>query len=78
VAIVVGADADAARGDRGAVVNKQLAFWCKAGHEMTEDNTRLGRSGEPLCRQCLKNHLAAARRWGGLRPDGPAGKEKKQ
>jgi hypothetical protein len=39
----------------------QLAFWCRLGHEMTPDNTRLGRSGEPLCKECLRIHLAAVR-----------------
>jgi hypothetical protein len=31
------------------------------GHLMTDDNTRLGRSGEPLCKECLQIHLAAVR-----------------
>jgi hypothetical protein len=42
---------------------RQLAFWCKRGHEMDEDNTIRGRRGEPECRQCLRIHLAAVRRW---------------
>lgn len=41
----------------------QLALWCRRGHEMTADNTRPGRSGEPLCRVCLREHLAAVRQW---------------
>ena len=28
---------------------------------MTHDNTCLGRSGEPLCKECLQIHLAAVR-----------------
>ena len=41
-----------------------LAFWCRFGHEMTDDNTRLGRGGEPQCKECLRLHLAAVRRRG--------------
>ena len=39
----------------------QLAFWCRFGHEMTDDNTWLGRRGEPECKECLRLHLAAVR-----------------
>ena len=31
---------------------------------MTEDNIRLGRGGEPQCKECLRLHLAAVRRRG--------------
>jgi hypothetical protein len=41
----------------------QLALWCRRGHELTDDNTYPGRAGEPLCRECLRLHLAAVRRW---------------
>jgi hypothetical protein len=41
----------------------QLAFFCRRGHLMTDDNTRIGRCGEPECRQCMTDHLAAVRRW---------------
>jgi hypothetical protein len=30
---------------------------------MTDDNIRPGRSGEPLCVECLRDHLAAVRQW---------------
>jgi hypothetical protein len=40
----------------------QLAFWCRFGHEMTDDNIRLDRTGQPQCKECLRIHLAAVRR----------------
>jgi hypothetical protein len=53
----------------------QLAFWCRFGHEMTDDNTRLGRSGEPQCKECLRLHLAAVRRRTKTSAEGRPGKE---
>jgi hypothetical protein len=44
-------------------MNEQLAFFCRRGHPITEDNISLGRCGEPLCKECLRIHLAAVRRW---------------
>jgi hypothetical protein len=40
----------------------QLTLLCRQGHLMTDDNTRLGRCGEPQCKTCLRLHLAAVRR----------------
>jgi hypothetical protein len=42
---------------------QQLAFWCRQGHEMTPDNTYRGHRGEPICKECLRQHLAAVRHW---------------
>jgi hypothetical protein len=53
-------------------MHEQLVLWCRQGHLMTDDNTRLGREGEPHCRQCLKIHLAAVRRWMDEKRDGRA------
>jgi hypothetical protein len=44
------------------MTGEQLALWCKRGHLMNDDNTRLGCCGEPQCRECLRIHLAAVRR----------------
>ncbi|WP_445160960.1 hypothetical protein ACTXG5_22895 [Mycobacterium sp. Dal123C01] len=43
-------------------MNEQLALFCRFGHlMMDEGNIRRGRTGEPLCKACLRIHLAAVR-----------------
>jgi hypothetical protein len=61
---------------------QQLALWCRRGHPLDDENVYLGHRGERCCRECLRDHLAAVRRW---REDqqtsageGPAGKENRQ
>jgi hypothetical protein len=42
---------------------QQLAIWCKRGHLLDDENTYPGRGGVALCSECLREHLAAVRRF---------------